>query len=307
MLHMPHIIVVGSTNLDLVVQTPHLPAPGETVLGGRFFQADGGKGANQAVAAARLGSRVTFVARVGTDTFGAHTRRHLEAEGVDTQFLVHDPDAAHGVALILVDPQGENCIAVASGANARLSPADVDRAEAAFAEADLLVVQLETPLPAVERAVELAVKHRRPVLLNPAPASPLPDGLLAHVNYLTPNETELEQLLGGGAEGLGGVATSAARLLALGVGAVLVTMGRQGVFVVTPEGGYHVPGRRVEAVDTTAAGDAFSGALAVALAEKRALRDAVQWASAAAALSVTRMGAQCSLPYRREVEELLAA
>ncbi|MBM3458876.1 MAG: ribokinase, partial [Armatimonadetes bacterium] len=248
---------------------------------------------------------VTFVARVGPDAFGTHTLEHLQREGVNTDYVKRDREAAHGVALILVDPQGENLIAVAPGANARLSAEDVDRAEPAIAACDGLVLQLETPLPAVERAVELARKHERPVLLNPAPACPLPSSLLARVDYLTPNETELEQLLGGGPAGLGGVAETAGRLLAAGVGCVIVTLGKEGVYVVSPNESYHVPGRRVTVVDTTAAGDAFSGALATWLAEGYGFREAVQRAVAAAALSVSRAGAQSSLPYRRDVEALL--
>jgi len=300
------IVVVGSTNVDMVVQCPRLPREGETVLGGRFTRVPGGKGANQAVAAARLGAGVTFVGRVGADPLGAETEELLAAEGMDLDYLTRDETEAHGVALILVDPQGENCIAVAPGANGRVSPADVERAEPAIAACDAVLLQLEVPLPAVQRAAELARRHGKRVVLNPAPYHEVPESLLAAVDYLTPNETEAEMLLGGGAAGLVGVAGAAEEILRRGVGCVIVTLGKEGVRVFLPGEQFHVPGRRVKAVDTTAAGDAFCGALAVALAEGAALREAVRFAVAAASISVTRLGAQSSLPRRDEVDALLA-
>lgn len=301
------IVVVGSTNLDMVVKAAHIPQPGETVLGGEFQMVSGGKGANQAVAAARLGAEVTFVARVGTDSFGAEALARFEREGIRTGCVVRDDGAAHGIALILVDAAGENAIAVAPGANARLTPEDVECAEAAFAECDAVLLQLEIPLPAVERAISLAKQYGKTVLLNPAPSQPLPDALLAQVDILTPNETEAQMLLGENAAGLGGVAATAEELLRRGVGCVIVTLGKEGVFVVRPGEQYHVPGRRVKPVDTTAAGDAFSGALAVRIAERAEFREAVRFAICASALSVTRLGAQDSLATRAEVDEALAA
>ncbi|HTE17955.1 MAG TPA: ribokinase [Armatimonadota bacterium] len=301
------IVVVGSTNLDMVVKSPRIPRPGETILGGQFSMVPGGKGANQAVGAARLGADVTFIARVGADLFGRQAAGQLEAEGIRTEFLVHDAEAAHGVALILVDQQGENAIAVAPGANGRLSPEDVERAEEAIRDCDIVLLQLEVPLPAVERAVSLARRHGKRVILNPAPYRSVPDSLLSQVDILTPNETEAEMLLGGGEAGLCGIAGTAEELLRRGVGAVIVTLGKEGVLVVLPDAQYHVPGRNVSVVDTTAAGDAFSAALAVSLAEGAELAEAVRWAIAAAALTVTRMGAQPSLPKRAEVEALIPA
>jgi ribokinase len=301
----PRLVVVGSTNVDMVVQCPHLPRPGETVLGGRFQRVPGGKGANQAVAAARLGAAVTFVGRVGADPLGAETEALLAAEGMDLSCVVRDPDEAHGVALILVDPQGENVIAVAAGANARVCPADVERAEPAIAACDGVLLQLEVPLPAVEAAANLARRHGKRVLLNPAPYQAVPDSLLRLVDVLTPNETEAEMLLGDAAGGLIGVAGTAQELLRRGVGCVIVTLGKEGVLVLREGEEFRVPGRRVKAVDTTAAGDAFSGALAVRLAEGAALPEAARFAVAAAAVSVTRLGAQSSLPHRAEVEALL--
>jgi ribokinase len=301
------IVVVGSANVDMVVKSPHIPRPGETVLGGEFTMVPGGKGANQAVAAARMGGAVTFVARVGSDAFGAQALEGFRTEGIVTDYVIRDPEAAHGVALILVDDGGENAIAVAPGANSRLTPEDVEAAEPAFAACDLVLLQLEVPLPAVQAAAALAKKHGKTLMLNPAPYLAVPDELLAAVDILTPNETEAEMLLGGGEAGLGGVAGTAEELIRRGVGCVIVTLGREGVFVVTPETQYHVAGRRMKAVDTTAAGDAFSGALAVAIGEGLAFEQAVRYAVAASAVSVTRLGAQSSLPSRAEVEALLGS
>ena len=301
------VVVVGSANVDMVVKSPRIPRPGETVLGGDFTMVPGGKGANQAVAAARMGGDVTFIARVGADAFGTQALEGFAAEGIRTEYVVRDPEAAHGIALILVDQSGENAIAVASGANARLTAEDVRRAEPAFAECDVVLLQLEVPLPAVEAAAELAKRHGKRLILNPAPYLAVPNTLLAAVDILTPNETEAEMLLGGGEAGLSGVAGTAEELLRRGVGCVIVTLGREGVFVVNPEEQYHVAGRRVKAVDTTAAGDAFSGALAVTIAEGLEFRAAVKHAVAASALTVTRLGAQSSLPSRAEVEALLGS
>jgi ribokinase len=300
----PQIVVIGSSNIDMVVAVPRIPAPGETVLGGQFVTVPGGKGANQAVAAARLGAKVTFVARLGRDAFAEASLANFAEAGIDPSFIVRDEEAASGVALIFVDPGGENAIAVAPGANARLAPADVDRAEAAIARADLVLLQLESPLETVAHAITVAKRHGKRVLLNPAPAQAVPPELLAQVDILTPNETEAEMLLGDAAAGLAGITPTAEALLERGVATVIVTLGKEGAFVVERGGTYHVPGRRVQAVDTTAAGDTFSGALATALAEGRELRPAIEWANAAAALSVTRRGAQSSIPTRAEVDAI---
>jgi ribokinase len=301
----PRIVVVGSSNTDMVIKAARIPAPGETVLGGEFFTTAGGKGANQAVAAARLGAEVTFIARVGADVLGEAALRNFEMEGLCTDYVSRDEEAASGVALIFVDAGGENAIAVASGANARLTAEDVARAEPRIAEADVLLLQLEVPMPVVLAAVEIAKRHGRRVLLNPAPAQAVPDALLRQVDLLTPNETEAEMLLGRSDAGLAGVAATAQALRARGAGTVVVTMGKEGVFVVAEDGEYHVAGRRVQTVDTTGAGDAFSGALAYAWGSGRDFRVAIEFAIAASALSVTRAGAQSALPRHEEVERLL--
>jgi ribokinase len=303
----PKIVVVGSSNTDMVVQVPHLPAPGETVLGGEFIMAAGGKGANQAVAAARLGAQVTFVARLGRDMFGQVAVQGYKAEGINVDSIAWDEDAASGVALIVVDEAGENAIAVAPGANGRLSPHDVAAAEVAIAEADAVLLQLEIPLETVQAAAQLARRHGVGVLLNPAPAAPLPDDLLGLVDVLTPNESEAAGLTGLPVTDLVQARAVAQLLLDRGPAAVVITLGAQGALLATEDEVMRVPGFAVTPVDTTAAGDAFNGALAVAWAQGTDLAEAVRYANAAGALSVTRLGAQPSLPTAEEIEQFLIA
>ena len=283
---MGKIVVIGSANTDLVVKTDRMPSPGETILGGSFMMSGGGKGANQAVAASRLGGEVTFVARV----------RHV----------TRDATVPSGVALICVDGAAENSIVVAPGANERLSPEDVDRAEAEIAAADFVVLQLEIPLPAVMRAAEVAERHGVRVILNPAPAAAIPDELLRRCYLLTPNRGECAMLTGMPVDDAAGAERAADALLAHGVRHVVVTLGSEGALVKGPESCERVAARRVEAVDTTGAGDTFNGALAVALSEGRPLSEAVRFATAASAIAVTRMGAQSAVPMREEVDALLA-
>jgi ribokinase len=301
-----NVLVVGSSNTDMVLRVPRIPRPGETVLGGAFAMAGGGKGANQAVAAARAGARVTFVARLGDDIFGERALAGFADDGIDTRFVLKTADAASGVALIAVDDRGENSIAVASGANERLSVADVEAAAKAFAAADVVLLQLESPLETVAAAVRKAGETGVPVILNPAPARPLDEGLLAGVAVLTPNETEAELLSGVPVRDDDGVRTAAAALRRRGPGTVIITLGGRGVYALAPDFEGVVPAFRVEAVDTTAAGDIFNGALAVALAEKRPLAEALRFAQAAAAISVTRPGAQPSAPTRAEIGTFLS-
>jgi len=299
------VTVVGSFNTDLVARTPRMPVRGETVLGGPFHMGPGGKGANQAVAAARLGAEVTMVVKLGNDVFGDQAEANLVKEGVRSDFVFRTEETHTGAALIMVDAEGENMIVVAAGANNLLKPEDVDAAHEAIVQADVLLVQLEIPPETVERAIALAHEAGVQVLLNPAPGRPLSAELLALVDVLTPNETEAQIITGLPVRDLKEAETAARQLLAKGVGAAVVTLGAQGALVVTSTGLERVPGRRVEVVDTTGAGDAFSGALAVALAEGKDLTEAVAFANAAAALQVTRLGTAPAMPYRNEVEALM--
>ena len=295
------VVVVGSSNTDMVARVPRLPRPGETVLGGAFASVPGGKGANQAVAAARLGAQVTFVARVGDDALGDAALRGLADAGIDTQFVVRDPDAPSGVALIGVDEgTGENAIMVASGANGNLSVGDIRRAADVIRAADVLVCQLETPLETVGAALETARAAGVTTILNPAPAQSLSIEMLANVSVLTPNETEAALLAGPGAKTPAEIAHG---LRQQGVGSVVLTLGAQGALVSTESADTRIePFTPDTVVDTTAAGDCFTGALAVALAEGHGLERGARFACAAASLSVEAQGAQPSLPTRTAVD-----
>ncbi len=298
--HLPNIVVVGSANTDLVVSAPAIPRPGETVLGQALQTVQGGKGANQAVAAARLGGAVTFVARVGDDAYGRASVDAYRRDNIETAYITVMPGVASGVALITInETTGENAITVAPGANALLSREDIERAAPAFLNADAIILSLEVPLEAIEAAAALAHTRRVPVILNPAPARALPPELLRRVFLLTPNETEAQTLL---------ARTSPFRddaelgeLLDLGMDGAVVTLGAQGAVIVTPDGIERVSSYPVRAVDTVAAGDTFTSALAVEIARGRSLRDSVRWACAAAALKVTRRGAQPGIPTFDEV------
>ncbi len=300
-----NIVVIGSSNTDMVIRVEKIPRPGETVLGGMFAMAAGGKGANQAVAAARAGGRVAFIARIGADLFGRQALAGFKKEGIAIGRVAQDKTAASGVALIFVERRGENCIGVAPGANGRLSPADIRDAAAVIGVADQILIQLEIPLVTVRAAVSLAARRGVPVILNPAPACPLPAKLLRQISVLTPNETETGILTGMPVNSELAAAKAARRLLKLGVKHVVMTLGARGALLANAEGVCLVPGFKVRPVDTTAAGDVFNGALAVALTEGRSLAESVRFANAAAAISVTRSGAQPSAPVRREIERLL--
>lgn len=301
---MSTIIVIGSSNTDMVIKSAHLPAPGETILGGEFFMNPGGKGANQAVAAAKLGGEVVFVAKVGDDIFGQEAVQGFKNEGINTDFIVVDPRNPSGVATIMVDDQGENCIAVASGANGTLSPADIDKALARIDAADVLLMQLETPIPTIDYAASAGSEKWRTVILNPAPAQALSDDLLAKLDVITPNETEAEILTGIKVENTSDAEKAALALREKGVGTVIITLGSQGAFVMADSFTGMVPVRKVNAVDTTAAGDTFNGALAVGMANGLPIEAAVEFANKAASVSVTRLGAQASAPRLEELERL---
>jgi ribokinase len=265
----------------------------------------GGKGANQAVAAARAGAPVLFITALGADAFGDRALAALAAEGIDVTLVRRVPEAASGVALIFVDEAGENSIAVASGANAALAPADVEPLASRLGAGDVLLVQLEIPLETVCAAVEAATARGARVILNPAPARPLPDNLLAAVTVITPNEQEAAQLTELATSGPDGLSQAARALHARGVGDVLITLGSRGVYASTADSVAHAPAFRVETVDTTAAGDVFNGALAVAMIEGQSRHEAIRFASAAAALSVTRPGAQASAPRRADIDAMV--
>ena len=300
----PKIVVVGSANTDMVVRVNEIPDLGETVLGGEFMTVQGGKGANQAVAAARLGAEVTFVTRLGGDDFGKRSFYAYQVEGIHTQYIVWDPVAPSGVALILVNQQGENIIAVAPGANGNLSSADVKAAEVAFEAADVILTQLEVPMEAIQTTIDLAQKHHVRVILNPAPAKQLPRELLQFVDYLTPNEGELSVLT----EYTGDTASFVWKDFQMqnNLKALIVTLGSQGARVLSDPVDDIVPGFSVVPVDTVAAGDAFNGGLAFAIAHDDDILEAVRFANAVGALSVTRAGAQPSLPRIDEVIHFLS-
>lgn len=299
------IVVVGSSNTDMIIKVAHLPLPGETILGGEFTKAAGGKGANQAVAAARAGGKVNFIARVGDDIFGESAINGFMEDNINVDWVLKDAEAPSGVAQIFVADDGENCIAVASGANARLSVEDIENARDVIESADILLTQLETPVETISKAISIARENGKTVILNPAPAQPLPDELLAKLSVITPNETEAELLTGVEVVDEASAAVATASLKEKGVESVIITMGSKGAFVDHDNEQYMVPGFMVEAVDTTAAGDTFNGALTVALSQKKNFKDAVKFANAAAALSVTKLGAQPSVPSLDEIIDFL--
>jgi ribokinase len=304
---MNKILVVGSSNTDLIIKVPEIPRPGETLLGGQFQTFPGGKGANQAVAAARAGGEVVFIAAVGDDAYGAEAIKGYKADKINTEDIKVCKGVPSGIALITVSNKGENAITVASGANGELSAADLEEAEEAFEEADYMLIQLETPLETVQKAVELCADFDTRVILNPAPATELCDKILGKVHIITPNETEAETLTGTLVSNEESAKKASDVLHQRGIQTVIITMGSKGAFLSDSGTGLRtlVPGFRVEAMDTTAAGDVFNGQLAVALAEGLDLEEAVLQAHAAAALSVQKLGAQSSIPRREETNTFL--
>lgn len=296
------ILVVGSSNTDMVIVTKKFPLPGETVLGGKFFMNPGGKGANQAVAAARLGGQVSFVSKVGKDIFGQQTIQHLVSEGIDISNVTVDPDNPSGVAQIIVDSHAENSIVVAPGANMTLSLSDIDSALKQPEDAGIVLMQLEIPLETVLYAARLAHEMGRKVILNPAPANTLPEELFRFLYLITPNESETEILTGIKVGDDPSAAAAAAVLHKKGVKVVIITLGANGAYISSGEIQQRIPAPSVQAIDTTAAGDTFNGALAVAISRGEGLSEAVLFANQAAALAVTRLGAQSSIPFLKEMK-----
>ncbi len=298
--------VLGSINADHVISVPHFAKPGETLTGYGYHINYGGKGANQAVAAARLGAQVSFIGCIGDDDIGREMKRAFEKDGIDTQAIVSVSDETTGIAMIQVADSGENSIVISAGANAALNESLVEAFSRQIIEADYLLMQLETPLNAIIKAAKLAKQQGTRVVLNPAPAQPLPDELLAHVDIITPNETEAELLTGVTVTDEKSAVESARVFHAKGIPTVLITLGSKGVYVSEQGNGRIIAGFRVEAKDTTAAGDTFNGALITALLEHKPMAEAIRFAHAAAAISVTRKGAQPSIPSRAETLAFLA-
>ena len=300
---MKKIIVVGSSNVDLTVRVRRLPLPGETIRGATLLRTNGGKGANQAVAAARLGADVVFITCLGNDASGGMLSAQFAADGIDTSCIKLSATPT-GTALIFVDDNAENCIAVAPGSNNDLLPADIDAARSTMEGASYLLVQLVIPMPTVVRAVELAHSLGIKTIMNPAPMNPVPEELFSRIWLITPNQTEAEQLTGVHVESEDDAARAAEVLFAKGVKNVIVTLGSKGSLVCTPEGREFVPSRKVKAIDTTGAGDVYNGALVAALSQGKSLIEAARVATLASSIAVTRMGAQTSAPYANEIESL---
>jgi len=299
------IAVVGSSNMDLVVKSKRIPAVGETILGGDFIMVPGGKGANQAVAAAKLGAEVYFIAKLGNDIFAEQSLNNFKKEKVNTQHVIQTSEAPSGVALIMVDDEGNNLIVVAPGANQTLLPADVKEAESDIASCGAVVAQLEVPLETIEFAAKMANDLKVPFVLDPAPARELGPELLRMVDVLTPNETEAQILTGIEVTDEESARAAAGNLLERDIKAVIITLGDKGFLLADNEETRYVPAQKVDAVDSTAAGDAFTGSLAVGIAENKAILDAALFANYVAALSVTKMGAQSSMPTLGEVESFM--
>lgn len=292
------IVVVGSSNTDMTIKAHRLPAPGETILGGSFQMGPGGKGANQAVAAARLGGDVTFICKVGRDLFGDNAIKGYEADGIDTSHVLRS-DKPSGVALILVDGYGENVISVAPGANGDLTPDDIESVRDVIESADYVILQLEIPVESTLAAARIAHKAGACVILNPAPAAILPDELFRYVSIITPNQTEMSLLTGIEDD----VPAMVARLSSMGVETVVMTRGSKGCALYCNGTNEMIPALKVNAIDATAAGDTFCGALCVGLSEGLSLKDAALFATKASSITVQRMGAQISIPYRNELTD----
>ncbi len=295
------IFVIGSSNTDMVIKSPKLPAPGETVLGGVFLMNAGGKGANQAVAAAKLGAEVIFVSKIGNDIFGKQALDEFKSVGINTDFVFTDSENPSGIALILVDGQGENSISVASGANGNLQILEVEKAIKQVQEGDIVLLQLEIPLSTVSEAIKSCSEKKAIVILNPAPAQKLDESAFTFLKMITPNETEAEILTGIKVTDLASAEMAANELHKKGIPDVIITLGSRGAYFHNAERQILIQSPKVLAVDSTAAGDVFNGALGVAISEGQAIEEAIAFACKAASISVTRMGAQASAPTRDEI------
>lgn len=300
-INIPKIVVIGSSNTDMVVKASRLPVPGETILGGNFLMNPGGKGANQAIAAKRLGADVSLVSKVGNDLFGMQAVEIYRSEMINTEFVFKDPVNPSGVALISVDSKGENCIIVATGSNMYLSPEDIDKAEETIKNSDLVLIQLEISMKTVEYAVNLAYKHGKKIILNPAPVNSLSNSLLKKLYAILPNKIEAEMLSGIRVKDEKSAYKAAQIISGKGVENVVITLGKMGAFVKEKDKFVMISAIEVETVDSTGAGDVFCGAVSVYLSENKSLIESVEFANHAAAISVTRIGAQSAIPFRREV------
>ena len=295
------IYVIGSSNTDMVIKSDKLPAPGETVIGGNFLMNAGGKGANQAVAAAKLGAKVLLVSKIGNDIFGKQALQGFTDVGIDTDFVFIDPDNASGIALILVDEKGENSISVASGSNANLHFSEVEKAIESVQEGDIVLLQLEIPIDTVNKTLKFCFEKRAKVILNPAPAQKLDESYFKYLSMITPNETEAEILTGIKITDLETAKQAVNDFHSKGIVEVIITLGSKGAFYSNNDKQILIPSPKVVAVDSTAAGDVFNGALCVAISEGQAIEEAISFACNAASISVTRMGAQASAPMRNEL------
>ena len=301
------VVVVGSYNTDMTIKTKKLPGPGETVIGGHFSKGGGGKGANQAIAAARIGAEVTFVARVGNDLLGSEGIKRLNEEHINTKYIYRDNELPTGVAFIVVDDKGENSIVVASGANANLSPTDVESASDEFSSADILLIQLESPIESVYASIKSAHDNGVTVILNPAPAQELDNHILKYVDIITPNIVEAEMLTGIKVTDVNSLQSIVNRFFDYGINDVIITLGSKGYFAGAHDAMKIIPALNVAPIDTTGAGDVFSGSLAAFLSEGMTIEKAARMANAAASVSVTRLGAQDGAPKRVEIENFVTS
>lgn len=300
---MKKILIIGSSNTDMTVKTRHLPVPGETVLGGKFVMGSGGKGANQAVAVARLGGCPEFVCKTGNDMFGHQAMANYRNEGISVNHCMVSSSSPSGVALIYVDSEGENCIVVASGANAEMSESDIESISDIIKECDILLLQLEIPIPAVLKAAHIAYESGAYVILNPAPASDLPEEIFKYISLIIPNQTETKILTGYDPIDDNGIDQAIDVFMRKGVGNVIITRGDKGCVIAMnkPTAKIMLPAKKVDVIDSTAAGDTFCGALAVSIAEGNTLLEAAEFATLAASKSIAKLGAQESIPYRSEL------